>query len=165
MSHLLNPKETIRAVLCYLKKDNKYLLLLKGSGRFGGGFWNAPGGKMEKGETAEEAARREVKEETGLDVVSLKKIGDNDFFFGEQKTRPDWSVEVFVSNDFSGTITESDEGRLEWFPEEKLPFDQMWQDDRYWLPLLVEERRFRGLFWFTADSKKLVSHKVEVLAR
>ena len=65
MSNLLNPKETIRAVLCYLKRDRKFLLLLKASGKFGEGFWNAPGGKIELGETAEDAARREVKEETG----------------------------------------------------------------------------------------------------
>ncbi len=163
MAHLLNPKETIRAVLCYLKKENKYLLLLKASGKFGEGFWNAPGGKIEKRETAEDAVRREVKEETGLSVASMEKIGMLEFFFGGGKTKPDWTAEVFLSSDFSGTISESEEGRLEWFPEDNLPLDQMWQDDRYWLPLLVNRERFRGLFWFSADSKELLSHKIETL--
>lgn len=156
----LNPQNTIRAVLCYLKQDNKYLLLLKASDRFGGGFWNAPGGKIESGESSEMAAAREVKEETGLLVNRLEKMGFLEFYFGVEKRRPDWTAEVFLCKDFSGEQVESDEGRLEWFNEEKLPIDQMWEDDRHWLPLLVNGSKFQGKFWFTSDSKILVSHKI-----
>ncbi len=78
---LLNPKDTIRAVLCYLKRGNEYLLLLKAKDKFGGGFWNAPGGKIEPGESAEAAAIREVREETGLTISSLKKAGYLEFYF------------------------------------------------------------------------------------
>jgi 8-oxo-dGTP diphosphatase len=160
---LLNPKDTIRAVLCYLKRGNEYLLLLKAKDKFGGGFWNAPGGKIEPGESAEAAAIREVKEETSLTISRLKKAGYLEFYFGSGKEKPDWVAEVFTTTNFSGTVKESDEGRLEWFSQDKLPIDNMWEDDRYWLPLLLEGTVFRGVFEFTSDSKKLVSHRIEKL--
>ncbi|MGI0092151.1 MAG: 8-oxo-dGTP diphosphatase [Nitrososphaerales archaeon] len=157
----LNPTDTIRAVLCYLKRDDKYLLLLKVRGKFGGGFWNAPGGKIETGETPEKAVIREVMEETGLHVKKLEKAGFLEFYFGQGKQRPDWTAEVFTSSDFSGNQTASEEGTLRWFSEDDLPVDQMWQDDRYWLPLLVKGIKFRGVFEFTSNSEKLVSYKIE----
>ncbi len=162
-SELLNPKDTIRAVLCHLKRDNHYLLLLKAGGRFGGGFWNAPGGKIEPDETAEAAAIREVKEETGLSVRKLAKAGSLEFYFGHGKVKPDWTCEVFTSTEFSGELKESSEGRLEWFSEGNIPLDQMWEDDRYWMPLLTSGQRFHGVFEFSSDSTKLVAHKVEKL--
>jgi 8-oxo-dGTP diphosphatase len=161
--NLLNPSKTIRAVICYLRRGEDFLLLLKASGRFGGGFWNAPGGKIDEGESPEEAARREVLEETGLTVINLEKMGFLEFFFGPGKSNPDWTAEVFVTSDFSGDQHESREGRLEWFSREELPIDQMWEDDRYWLPLLVEGSKFNGRFEFTADSKKLIHYEIERL--
>lgn len=151
---------TIKAVLCYLKRDGRYLLLLKTPGKFGGGFWNAPGGKIENGETPSAAVIREVKEETGLSVHRLEKMGMLEFYFGPDKPRPDWTAEVFISSDFSGSLAESDEGRLEWFDEDRLPIDRMWEDDRYWLPLLVKGYKFHGKFWFTLDMKKLLLHEI-----
>ncbi len=161
--NLLNPPATIRAVICYLRRGDDFLLLLKASGRFGGGFWNAPGGKIDEGESPEDAAKREVFEETGLTIIRLEKMGFLEFFFGPGKSRPDWTAEVFVSCDFLGEQRESKEGRLEWFSREKLPMDQMWEDDRYWLPLLVEGVKFHGRFEFTADSKKLIRHEISGL--
>ena len=156
----LNPAKTVRAVICYIRRGDEFLLLLKANGRFGGGFWNAPGGKIAEGESAEQAARREVFEETGLAVDRLENMGHLDFYFGSGKGRPDWAAEVFLTADFRGEIRESEEGRLEWFSKEKLPIDQMWEDDRYWLPLLLEGRKFTGVFEFTGDSKRLISHDV-----
>ncbi|MDA4130726.1 MAG: 8-oxo-dGTP diphosphatase [Thaumarchaeota archaeon] len=159
-ANLLNPPDTIRAVICYLRRGDNFLLLLKTSGKFGAGFWNAPGGKIQPGESAEEAAGREVTEETGLTLRKVVKIGFLEFYFGEGKMKPDWTAEVFVSHDFTGKVRESSEGKLKWFPINKLPMDQMWEDDRYWLPLLVAGKKFRGKFEFSGDSKKLISYKI-----
>jgi 8-oxo-dGTP diphosphatase len=159
--NLLNPPETIRAVICYLRRGDEFLLLLKAKGKFGADFWNAPGGKIQPQETAEEAVVREVKEETGLFVESFEKLGYLEFYFGEGKSRPDWTAEVFVSNKFSGEERESVEGKLKWFSKDGFPYGQMWEDDRYWIPLMVEGIRFRGRFEFTSDAKKMLSHKIE----
>jgi len=137
-------------------------LLLKASGKFGGGLWNAPGGKIIEGETSQDAAKREVFEETGLTVTHLDKLGFLEFFFGPGKSKPDWTAEVFTTTEFSGEQRESTEGKLEWFSKDKLPMDQMWEDDQYWLPLLVEGVSFHGKFEFTADSKKLLRHEIDI---
>jgi 8-oxo-dGTP diphosphatase len=158
---LLNPPKTIRAVICYIKKKDEFLLLLKASGKFGGGFWNAPGGKIQNGESSSAAARREVLEETGLSANNLEKIGFLEFFFGPEKQKPDWTAEVFLTTEFSGNLRESDEGRLQWFSRDDLPMNQMWQDDRYWLPILIQGKKFCGRFQFSKDSKELLYYDVE----
>lgn len=163
-SDLLNPAETIRAVICYLRRGDEFLLLLKASGRFGGGFWNGPGGKIKPGESPVEAVGREVLEETGLSVRNQSKVGHLEFFFGPEKSKPDWTAEVFVTSEFDGEIRESEEGKLRWFSKDKMPLDQMWEDDRYWLPALIEGKKFQGTFRFSEDSKVLRSHEIEILA-
>lgn len=162
----MNPSQTIHAVLCYIERpsDGKYLLLLKAKGKFGEGFWNAPGGKIEPSESAEKAAVREVFEETGLVVSDLKVAGNLEFYFGPGKAKPDWTAVVFKTSNFSGSLRErSEEGTLEWFGRDRLPMDKMWEDDRYWLPLLLRGVGFAGRFEFTADSKKLVKHELRIL--
>jgi 8-oxo-dGTP diphosphatase len=164
----LNPPHTIRAVICHLRRGDEFLLQLKSEGRFGEGFWNAPGGKIEGTETPEEAARREVREETGLTVGNLEKVGDLEFYFGLSKSTPDWTAEVFLCSNFAGELSgSSSEGELKWFHKNGIPYDQMWADDKHWLPLLTEnssaERKlFRGTFVFGADSKQLLNWKVEL---
>ncbi len=160
----LNPPSTVRAVICYISRGNEYLLLLKSKGKFGEGFWNAPGGKIEHSETSEQAAKREVLEETGLAVRELSDAGFLEFYFGQGKKAPDWTAQVFHTSTFSGDLkARSEEGELRWFRKEDLPYEQMWEDDRHWLPLLVSGIRFKGVFEFTSDSKKIVSYKVTML--
>ncbi|MHB8566475.1 MAG: 8-oxo-dGTP diphosphatase [Nitrososphaerales archaeon] len=162
---LLNPPETIRAVICYVQRrsDRKYLLLHKAKGKFGEGFWNAPGGKIELAETPERAAVREIFEETGLILSDLEKFGELEFYFGEEKKKPDWTAVVFKTSTFKGELRKSEEGILRWFKAENFPLDQMWEDDRYWLPLLFRGVRFNGSFRFTSDSKKIISHEIKMI--
>jgi 8-oxo-dGTP diphosphatase len=159
----LNPPSTVRAVLCYVNKGSEYLLLLKSEGRFGEGFWNAPGGKIESGENPEDAARREVFEETGLKVLQLIQAGSLKFYFGKAKRVPDWHVDVFVASKFEAELKESQEGKLRWFDKNSLPYDKMWADDRHWLPLLIQGKKFEGTFVFSDDSKELLSSSITLL--
>jgi 8-oxo-dGTP pyrophosphatase MutT (NUDIX family) len=156
-------------VICHLRKGDEFLLQLKSKGRFGAGFWNAPGGKIEPGERPEEAARREVREETGLLAKVLEKVGMLEFYFGRSKKVPDWTADVFLCTEFEGTISKGNaEGDLKWFRKEKIPYDQMWGDDKFWLPILVARNRggsneiFKGIFVFSEDSKELLKWKVEL---
>ena len=148
-------------VLCYIRDGGRVLLQLKADGRFGAGFWNGPGGKAAEGESPEEATVREVREETGLTVRDLRDHGTLTFFFGDAAV-PEFSVHVFSSDRFEGELEASDEGRLEWFPEDRLPFDRMWPDDRVWVPHLIAGRRFRGTFRLSADYKRLIEHELAV---
>jgi len=152
---------TRKAVLCYLFKGNAALLQLKSKDKFGAGYWNAPGGKIEEGESPEAAAAREVYEETGLAVNSLRLHGELLFVF-EEDEEYNQQVFVFSSNDFSGSEKPSEEGILRWFDKDKLPFDAMWPDDKKWLPLLLDNKRFRGEFYFDSyKNKKLLRYKLE----
>jgi 8-oxo-dGTP pyrophosphatase MutT (NUDIX family) len=148
-------------VVCYIRDRGRVLLQLKAEGRFGGGYWNAPGGKLTDGESPVEAAVREVREETGLTVEDLRGHGTLRFHFGET-AESDITVHVFSTERFAGTVTPNEEGRLEWIDEAALPYAQMWADDAIWLPHLLAGRRFDGTFWFSEDMRQLLSHELRV---
>ena len=154
---------TIQATLGFILHNNRVLLLKKNPGLFGAGKWNAPGGKLRPKETAEQCAVREVHEETGLEVRDLRKVGTLVFFKYGKRADPDWIAHLFLTDKFHGTVKESKEGVLRWFPIDHPPFDEMWEDDRYWYKYVVEGRSFRGNFYFRGDFEKLVDHEIEIL--
>jgi len=145
------------ATLCYIFNQDSVLLQKKARG-FGRGKWNAPGGKIRFAETPEKAAVREVREETGLSVKGLENMGILNFF---EEGGNFFTVYVFSAKGFEGQVMNGGEGRLEWFPVNGLPFEEMWEDDKHWLPYLLQEKRFRADFLFTKGFKKILKHKVE----
>ena len=152
---------TTEATLCTIIKDDKILLQKKAEGRFGEGKWNSPGGKIRPDEPPEACVVREVYEETGIIVRSPRLHGVLKHYFGE-KTEPDWIVYQFSATDFDGEPKEGDEGQLKWFLFDEIPYDQMWQDDEYWLPHLLDGKKFRGRFYFNEDATELLSHCINV---
>ena len=154
---------TVNATLCYIMKNKKVLLLKKTKGLFGGEKWNAPGGKIKENETAEECAVREVREETGLRVDGLEHVGILNFFKNGQKNRPNWIVYVYLTKDFQGKLRESKEGVLKWFDSHRIPFKEMWEDDKFWYKYILEKRKFEGRFYFKGDFEKLIAHEIKVL--
>ena len=152
---------TTEATLCTIIRDDSILLQKKAAGRFGEGKWNGPGGKLRPGETPEDCARREVHEETGLRVRSLRLHGALRHYFG-QVDEPDWIVYQFSTTDFEGEPKGSEEGFLRWFPVGEIPYHEMWQDDEHWLPLLLEGKCFDGDFYFNEDGTELLRHRLVV---
>ncbi|MEW6003975.1 MAG: 8-oxo-dGTP diphosphatase [Stygiobacter sp.] len=146
------------ATLCYVMKDNKTLMLYrnKKENDYHEGKWNGLGGKFEKGETPEECVIREVKEESGLEIKEPKLHGIITFpMFDGLK---DWYVFMFTVNNFSGNIIESNEGKLEWIPNDKLLELNLWEGDKIFIPWLFQGKYFSAKFIYR--DKKLISHSV-----
>ncbi|KAL8175394.1 UNVERIFIED_CONTAM: Nudix (Nucleoside diphosphate linked moiety X)-type motif 1 [Gekko kuhli] len=131
--------------LVLVVQPQQVLLGMKKRG-FGAGRWNGFGGKVEPGETIEQAARRELQEESGLAVDVLQKMGRITFeFVGNTELM---EVHIFRADSFRGEPTESDEMRPQWFELDRVPFKDMWPDDSYWFPLFLQKKAFVGYFKF-----------------
>lgn len=90
---------------------------------------------MLEGETPERGAFRETLEETGLSVNNLRFHGLLNFYLGTVR-RLDQVVFVFSCHKYAGNLQPNREGELRWFSSKGIPYDEMWEDDRIWLPLL-----------------------------
>ena len=139
--------------LCYPVRDGKVLLAMKKRG-FGAGKWNGPGGKVEVGESVEEACRRETREEVGIDVTGMEHCGIVEFVF---EGKPEWDNEchIFVATQVSGEAQESEEMRPQWFAFAEVPFDDTWEDDKVWLPGVLAGGTVTKRFFFDAAGKML----------
>ncbi len=151
----------IIATLCHILKDEKLLLQKKSKGLFGADKWNGIGGKLKRNETPEEGVKREVFEETGLRILNPEFHGTLSFYFDNGK-EPDWIVYVFSAKAFEGKPRPSEEGALRWFAFKGIPYDEMWQDDRHWLPLFLKDKKFEGDFYFDKEGKELLNLYLKV---
>ena len=127
---------------------------------FGAGRWNGLGGKLNPGETIEEAAKREVREEAGIELKNLEKMGIIEFEF--QGNPQILEVHVFKSDSFSGVPVETEEMRPEWFEVGAIPYKEMWPDDIFWIPLFLAGKKFTGRYLFGEGDKILEQRLVEV---
>jgi len=141
----------ILQTLCCVIKENRILLGFKKKG-FGQGNWNGFGGKVKNIEHIEQAAKRELFEENGLTAKKLLLVGILEFKFID---KPDEiiKVHIFKCTHFAGELIESDEMKSQWFPLADIPYDKMWGDDKYWLPLLLTGKKFEGKFLFDKNNK------------
>ena len=128
--------------LCYIEKENKYLMLhrISKTNDPNKDKWLGVGGKFEKDESPEECMIREVKEETGLDVIEYKYRGIITFVSNE------WSeteyMHLFTVSSFEGTLKECDEGKLEWIEKDKIKDLPIWEGDLYFLNELCNTNEF-----------------------
>ena len=139
--------------LCLLRKDGHILLATKKRG-FGAGKLNGAGGKIQEGETVQEAALREMYEEIGVRSSSehLEKVAEIKFFF---KEKPEWDIHmrVFFVRSWIGEPTESEEMQPEWFPLNEIPYERMWSDDIHWLPLVLAGKKIEAECHFNLDDE------------
>jgi hypothetical protein len=69
----------------------------------------------------------------------------------------------FFTAHFNGKLINNYlEGELKWFDEDNLPYDKMWEDDRLWVPFLLQNKKFVVAFYFSRDFEKLIDYKIEV---
>ena len=143
----------ILATLCYLKKDGKTLMVYRNKKAYDihKGKWNGLGGKLESGESPEECVRREVLEESGLQIREPKLHGLLMFpaFKGD-----DWYVFVFTAKEFEGELIDSPEGELAWIPDEKLTSLNLWESDQIFFPWLEKDRFFSAKFIYQGNEMR-----------
>ena len=160
-------------VLVLDRPARRVLLGMKKRG-FGEGKWNGFGGKVEPGESVLECAKRELVEESGLDVPlqSLELQGrlqfqmDSDGMVNSETGEVSSNLDVRVFSCDSATAcagqtpAESEEMAPRWWEWDEVPFASMWADDPIWFPHLLAGKKFAGSIVFQ-DKTVLVSHSVE----
>jgi len=140
------------ATLVYVVEGGRVLLIRKKRG-FGAGKVNGPGGKVRPGEDIYSAALRELREETGLEAGELAYRGVLEF--RDADGGPELTVHVFTADRYSGRLRESEEAGPFWADLERLPLDEMWEDDRLWLPHVLAGSRVYGRFLFEKNYGRL----------
>lgn len=145
--------------LCIVRQGDRVLLGMKKRG-FGAGRWNGFGGKVREWETIEEAAKRELKEEAGIVAEDLDERGILEFTF--QNNPEVLEVHVFCATHYAGDPVETEEMRPQWFSANAIPYELTWPDDRFWFPLFLEGKRFKGTFLFQGVNT-LLSHEIKEL--
>ena len=137
----MNPRLTS---LCYIEKDGCYLVLhrTKKEHDENGDKWIGVGGKFKPGESPLECVQREVKEETGLTMTNPRFRGIVTFVSDEWGTE---YMHLFTCTEFTGTLTDCDEGELVWLPKDELITKKMWAGDRLFLKALDERTDFFSL--------------------
>lgn len=121
-------------VLVYPKKGKEVLLGRKKRG-FGMLKWNGFGGKVEEGESSEVAAKREMLEESGLRADVLQHVGEVRCVYPQREH----VIQVYFAVEWTGQVSESEEMFPKWFLFESLPFNDMWEADRQWVPVLLRD--------------------------
>ena len=131
------------ATICFLVKNGEVCLSEKKQG-FGRGYLNGYGGKVNDGETIENAAVREIQEEAGVIVnpANLEKVAVIEFF---EEEKPLFECHVFFVLQWTGEFGETEEmGPLQCFPLERVPYERMWKADREWVPLVFSGKKIRA---------------------
>lgn len=144
--------------LMFLRHADRVLLIRKRRGH-GAGMINGPGGKPEPGETPLACVLRETREEVGVTPLDARLVGI--FRFLDQADA-DWLGYIFVASEYQGTPRRSAEAIPAWYPVHQLPLDEMFEDDRYWLPRVLAGERLTGDFLFHAGA--LRAYRLRCLA-
>jgi 8-oxo-dGTP diphosphatase len=144
----------------YLIKDNKMLFLVrnkKNDQMHKSGVYLPIGGHVEVGEGIEEAAIREVKEESGITVNSVDLRGIL-YIRGQNRGEYDVIMSIFTSNDFKGEPIAGREGTFEWVDKDELEKINLYEGDKIFLKLMKEYEFF--VVDFLYEGFDLISHNV-----
>ena len=149
-------KQLPETVLAYIEKDDSFLMLYRNKKKhdINANKWIGVGGHLEPSETKEQALYREIKEETGLDVIEYQYRGLIHFNYGELSEM----MHLYIVTKVNGELTECDEGTLQYVPKNEILNLPIWEGDRIFLKkLLSNEPYFELELNYVND--KLVSYR------
>jgi len=149
----------ILSTLCYIEKDNQYLMLhrTKKKNDMNKDKWIGIGGKFEQNESPEECVIREVKEETGLHLKSYQLRCIVTY------VSTNWETEymyVFTSDDFEGNMIECNEGDLQWINKNEVTKLNIWEGDKIFIEKMQNDNKFFTVK-FEYDGDKLLRYDLK----
>lgn len=148
----------ILSTICYIEKNNKYLMLhrTKKENDINKEKWIGVGGKFEQNESPEECVEREVFEETGLSLKTYKLRAIVTYISTNWETEYSY---IFTSDDFEGNLIECNEGDLEWVNKNEILNLNTWEGDKIFLEKLQKDDNFFTVK-FEYEGDKLISYKL-----
>ncbi len=153
-------RKLIPAVLIYVHAGDRYLLVHRNAkdrpGDYHAGKWNGLGGKLEADESPVAAARRELREESGLDLEEseFRLLGTMLYPNFKAHKSEDWLCYVYEAEVPAETIARQlsgPEGDLHWVEREKILSLPLWAGDVHFLPLVLRGRLFQGVIWYEGE--------------
>lgn len=145
------------ATLLFVVVKNDVLLIRKKRG-LGAGKINGPGGRLEQGETLMECAIRETQEELCINPLGVQARGQ--LFFNASDAIPNIHGYVFTASGYEGEPRETDEAIPLWTPISEIPYEEMWEDDKIWLPHVLSGDSIDA--WFTFTGESLLDYKMVI---
>lgn len=148
--------------IALLRRGDELLLAMKKRG-FGAGKWNGAGGKVEPGETIEQAMIRECQEELNVTPTDYRKVAYIDFVLAAD-TDQSWHqfAHVYLVTAWAGEPVETEEMAPQWFHTTNIPYANMWDDDNHWLPLVLAGKCLTGCFTFDSHEHTMTTAIQEV---
>lgn len=151
------------STICFPMQDHTVFLAKKKRG-FGKGYLNGYGGKRQPIDpTIEDTATRELKEESGVTATlkDLEKVAVIDFFDGDTHI---FECHIFFCNIWDGDFRETKEmAAPEKYDINALPYEQMWDADRTWLPLVFSGQKIRAQSYYDNGMKRQERFEYEPL--
>lgn len=147
--------------LGFLFRNRKIILAAK-KRKIGIGKLNGYGGRVEEGEDRMQSLIREIFEECSViaEKENCKELGYIDFYF--QNAEGFLRVYVYRIDEFFGEPVETEEmGSPEEFDLNEIPYHRMMVGDEKFIPLVVQNKKFKGEVNFSTDGEKLVSCVLE----
>ncbi len=142
--------------LVLIHQGENVLLAMKKQ-RFGKGKYNGFGGGVEDGESHVECAIRETHEEGGIKIKNPNYVGRLLFKFLDSDEQ-DHEVHFYKVVEYDGEPKETEEMNPTWFHQDEIPYEEMWADDKHWMPLFLAGKKFVGEFHF--EGKGIAYHEL-----
>lgn len=138
-------------VLCYIEKDDSYLMLLRNKRKddMNKGKWIGVGGHIEPNESKEDALIREIKEETNLNLLDYK-LRSIIYFHNDNYMEV---MNLYTSDKFEGELSNCDEGTLKWVKKSDILDLNLWEGDKSFLPLLIQNEPYFEMELFYENDK------------
>ena len=140
--------------LCYIEKNDEYLMMhrVKKEHDINKDKYIGVGGHFEYGESPDECLCREVKEETGLTLVSYTARGIVTFIYGDSVVE---YMHLYTADKFEGEISDCDEGELIWVKKNEVENLNIWDGDKIFFRLLAENRPYFSLKLVYSETDEL----------